>query len=117
MNTTQLFSHVGISTRYEKTRVRFTNNSAREIILLKDGHDDITILALPEDMTKAQATAWIMTQKNTFESLNDRFAIDEAYDRYNTIAAKKSKATIARPSMEDITKRARAQKARIAELA
>ena len=49
---TQLFTRIGVTTRNGITRVRFTNNPHREIILIKDGFDDITFLDLPEPMTK-----------------------------------------------------------------
>ena len=117
MDTSQLFSHVGISTRFGKTRVRFTNNATREIILIKDGHDDIRFFELSEPMNKPAASAYILTRKAEFEDLKDRIAIDEAYDRYGTVVAKKSKAKItSKPSMADITERAKAQKAKVDEV-
>ena len=117
MDVTQLFSHVGISTRFGKTRVRFTNNATREIILIKDGHDDITFFEMPEPMNKPDACAYILTRKEEFEDLKDRIAVDEAFDRYCTVAVVKSKAKVtAKPSLKTITARAKAQKAKVAKV-
>lgn len=102
----QLFAHVGVSTRFGKTRVRFTNNATREIILIKDGHDDITFFELPELMTKADAVTYILGRKEEFEDLKDRIAIDEAQDRYNTVVVTGTKAQVAAPSMKDLKARA-----------
>ena len=104
--TEELFAHVGVSTRHGKTRVRFTNNATREIILIKDGHDDITFLELPEPMTKSQAVTYILERKEDFAELKDRIAIDEAQDRYNTVVVTKSKAKVAAPSLDALKSRA-----------
>ena len=103
----QLFTRIGVTTRRGKTRVRFTNNPEREIILVKDGHDDITILDLPQPMTKPEAVTWLMGRKDEFEAQKDRIAIDEANDRYNHVHVPKSRAKVtATPSMEDLKSRA-----------
>jgi hypothetical protein len=99
--TNQTFSRISVSTREDLgTRVRFTSNNNREIILIKEGHDDMTFLELPKLMTKPEASAWLFERKADFERLNDRIAIDDANDRYNpaaTVVVKKSKATVAKP--------------------
>ena len=104
--TEQLFALVGISTRHGKTRVRFTNSTAREIILIKDGHDDITFLELPEPMTKPDAVTYILGRKEEFEDLKDRIAIDDANDRYNVVVVTGTKAQVATPKMSDLKARA-----------
>ena len=105
--TEQLFAHVGISTRFGKTRVRFTNNADRTTILVKDGHDDITFFELPEPMTKAAACTYILGRKEEFEDLKDRIAIDEANDRYNIVTVKGgSKAQIKAPDLSKLKARA-----------
>jgi hypothetical protein len=103
--TEQLFAHVGISTRFGTTRVRFTNNATRSIILIKDGHDDITFFELPKPMTKSGAVTYILGRKEEFESLEDRMAIDEAQDRYNTVIVARSKAKVKAPSIKDLKTR------------
>jgi hypothetical protein len=104
----QLFVRVGISTRFGKTRVRFTNNMTREIILVKDGHDDIKFFDLPTPMTKPEAVTFIVERKDEFADMKDKIAIDEANDRYNTvIVTGGSKAQIAAPSLADLKDRAK----------
>jgi len=89
--TVQTFSNIGVSTRNGITRVRFCNGGdARAVVLAKAGHDDITFLDLPSEMTKPEAVAFMVERKADFESLADRIAIDEAADRYNPTAVVKA---------------------------
>ena len=104
---TQLFTRIGVTTRNSITRVRFTNNPHREIILIKDGFDDITFLDLPEPMTKPDAVTFLVERKEDFADLKDRIAIDEANDRYNMVVVKGTKAQIATPSMDELKDRAK----------
>jgi hypothetical protein len=100
------FERVGVSTKNGKTRVRFTNSKNREIILIKDGHDDITFFELSEPMTKPQAVTFLVERKEDFESLADRCAIDEANDKYNTVVTKGTRNSIAKPNLDEIKERA-----------
>ncbi len=106
--TEQLFKRIGVTTRHDITRVRFTNNDYREIILIKDGFDNITFLDLPEPMSKPAAVTYLLERKEDFKDLCDRIAIDEANDRYNTVFVPKSKAkvTVNKPSLSDLQGRA-----------
>jgi len=105
--TEQLFNRIGVTTRHDITRVRFTNNAYREIILIKDGFDNITFLDLPVPMTKPEAVTYLLERKEDFEDLADRIAIDEANDRYNTVVVAKSNAKVtAQPSLKDLQDRA-----------
>jgi len=105
--TEQLFNRIGVTTRNDITRVRFTNNAHREIILIKDGFDNITFLDLPEPMTKPAAVTYLLERKEDFEDLCDRIAIDEANDRYNTVVVKGTTASVKAPSMADLQERAK----------
>jgi hypothetical protein len=106
--TEQLFTRIGVTTRNDITRVRFTRNPHREIILIKDGFDNITFLDLPVEMTKPDAVTYLVERKEDFEDLCDRIAIDEANDRYNTVVDAKSTAKItAAPSLTDLQDRAK----------
>jgi hypothetical protein len=78
----------------------------REIILIKDGHDDITFFELSEPMTKPQAVTFLVERKEDFESLADRCAIDEANDKYNTVVTKGTRNSIAKPNLDEIKERA-----------
>ena len=103
----QYWTRVGISTRFGKTRVRFTNNPTREIILVKDGHDDIKFLDLAEPMTKPQAVKFIVDNRGEFPDQKDQIAIDEANDRYNTVTVTGTRNTIAAPNLDEIKDRAK----------
>lgn len=105
--TEQSFNRIGVTTRNGITRVRFTNNPHREIILIKDGFDDITFLDLPGPMTKPEAVTYLLERKDQFEDQKDRIAIDEANDRYNTVVVTGSKESIAQPSLKDLKDRAK----------
>jgi hypothetical protein len=104
--TDQTFNRIGVTTRNGITRVRFTNNPEREIILIKDGFDDITFLDLPGPMTKPEAVTYLLARKEDFEDQKDRIAIDEANDRYNTVVVKGTRASVKAPSMDDLKARA-----------
>ena len=105
--TEQLFNRIGVTTRHDITRVRFTNNEHREIILIKDGFDNITFLDLPVPMTKPEAVTYLLERKEDFADIADRIAIDEANDRYNTVVVTKSDAKVtATPSLKDLQDRA-----------
>lgn len=106
--TEQLFNRIGVTTRHGISRVRFTNNAHREIILIKDGFDNITFLDLPVPMSKPDAVTYLLERKEDFEDLCDRIAIDEANDRYNTVVVAKSTAKVtAKPSLEALQDRAK----------
>lgn len=105
--TEQLFNRVGVTTRNDITRVRFTNNAHREIILIKIGFDNIRFLDLPTPMSKPAAVTYLMERKEDFEDLADRIAIDEANDRYNIVVVAKSNAKVtSQPSLKDLQGRA-----------
>ena len=105
------------SIAYKPVNIRDLKIKCREIILIKDGHDDITFFEMPEPMNKPDACAYILTRKEEFEDLKDRIAVDEAFDRYCTVAVVKSKAKVtAKPSLKTITARAKAQKAKVAKV-
>ena len=105
--TDKTFERVGVSTKNGKTRVRFTNSKNREIILIKDGHDDITFLDLPEPMAKPAAVTFLVERKDEFESLADRCAIDEANDKYNIVVTKGDRNNIKAPNLDEIKDRAK----------
>lgn len=105
--TEQTFKRIGVTTRNDITRVRFTNNEHREIILIKDGFDNITFLDLPFPMTKPDAVTYLLARKEDFADQCDRIAIDEANDRYNIVVVSGSKAKVSvSPSLEDLQERA-----------
>jgi hypothetical protein len=54
MATEKTFSVAGVSTLNGKTKIRFANDSMRIKILGKNGHQDVDLIDLPREMTKAE---------------------------------------------------------------
>lgn len=54
MATTKTFVVTGVSTQAGKTKIRFANDVMRIKVLAKNGHDDIQLVDLPREMTKAE---------------------------------------------------------------
>lgn len=57
MATAKTFSVAGVSTLNGKTKIRFANDSMRIKILAKNGHQDVDLIDLPREMTKAEIAA------------------------------------------------------------
>jgi hypothetical protein len=60
MATDKRFAVAGISTLDGKTKVRFANDATRIKILIKNGHTDIELVDLPQEMTKAEIAAYMI---------------------------------------------------------
>jgi hypothetical protein len=60
MTTQKRFAVTGISTHQGETKIRFANDATRVKILIKNGHTDIELLDLPEEMTKAEIAKYLM---------------------------------------------------------
>ena len=54
MATTKKFAVAGVSTLNGKTKIRFANDVMRIKILAKNGHTDIELVELPNEMAKAE---------------------------------------------------------------
>ena len=54
MSTEKKFAVAGVSTHEGKTKVRFANDTMRVKILAKNGHQDVQLVDLPHEMTKAE---------------------------------------------------------------
>jgi hypothetical protein len=59
MATDKLFTVAGVSTLDGETKVRFANDELRVKVLMKHGHTDPILIALPEAMTKLDAIEFI----------------------------------------------------------
>jgi len=55
MATDKKFAVAGVSTLEGKTKLRFANDVMRIKILAKNGHTDVDLVELPNEMTKAEA--------------------------------------------------------------
>jgi len=54
MATDKKFAVAGVSTLSGKTKIRFANDTMRIKILAKNGHTDVELVTLPQEMTKAE---------------------------------------------------------------
>ena len=61
MATDKRFSVAGVSTLEGKTKLRFANDVMRIKILAKNGHTDVELIELPNEMTKAEAVQHLKT--------------------------------------------------------
>lgn len=61
MATSKLFTVVGISTLNGQTKMRFATDVMRVKVLAKGGHQEITLIELPEPMLKVDAVKFAAT--------------------------------------------------------
>lgn len=75
--TDKLFAVAGVSTLDGETKARFANDVMRVKVLRKNGHTNITLIELPNPMTKLQAAEFIRDLPE-FAGADAQAAIDEA---------------------------------------
>lgn len=61
MATDKRFAVAGTSTHQGETKLRFANDILRTKILKKNGHTDINLVELPNEMTKAEAIQYLQS--------------------------------------------------------
>jgi hypothetical protein len=59
MATAKKFAVAGVSTLNGKTKIRFANDTMRIKILAKNGHTNVELVSLPNEMTKAEIAAYL----------------------------------------------------------
>jgi hypothetical protein len=79
MATDKLFTVAGVSTLDGETKVRFANDELRVKVLMKHGHTDPILIALPEAMTKLAAVKFIQSLPE-FEGTAAQSAIADYLD-------------------------------------
>jgi len=62
MATDKKFSVAGVSTLEGKTKIRFANDTMRIKILAKNGHTNVDLINLPNEMTKAEIAAYMTAE-------------------------------------------------------
>jgi hypothetical protein len=96
MATDKLFTVCGTSKLDGEYKVRFANDTMRIKVLAKHGHEDITLIELPQAMSKLEAVKFIKTV-DEFEGAGAQSAIADYLDRKDeapkAVAAPKVKAT------------------------
>ena len=61
MTTAKKFAVAGVSTLNGKTKIRFANDVMRIKILAKNGHTGVELVSLPNEMTKSEIAAYLIT--------------------------------------------------------
>jgi hypothetical protein len=96
MATDKLFTVCGTSKLDGEYKVRFANDTMRIKVLAKHGHEDITLIELPQAMSKLEAVKFIKTV-DEFEGAGAQSAIADYLDRKDeapkAVATPKVKAT------------------------
>ena len=94
MATDKKFAVAGVSTLEGKTKLRFANDTMRIKILAKNGHKDVELVELPQEMTKAEAVQHLKTIG--FGSGNASIEAAIAYAEKKNPAPAGKKATVAK---------------------
>ena len=103
--TNKTFSVAGVSTLNGKTKVRFANDFVNRFkILIKNGHTDIELIELGNEMTKAEICQVLIAHPK-FQGEAAQSAIAEFVVRNVKTASKKESEEVeveAAPSVEDL---------------
>lgn len=86
MATDKLFTVAGTSKLNGEYKVRFANDTMRIKVLTKSGHEDITLVELPSEMSKLDAIKFI-AGLDEFQTVGSKTAIADYLDR-NEVAPK-----------------------------
>ena len=79
MATDKQFTVAGVSKLDGEYKVRFANDTLRIKVLAKHGHEDITLVELPSEMTKLDAVQFIKGLPE-FEGASEQSAIADYLD-------------------------------------
>lgn len=90
MATDKQFTVAGVSKLDGEYKVRFANDVLRIKVLAKHGHEDITLVELPEAMSKVDAVKFIKTV-DEFAGVAAQAAIADYLDRNDEKPAKATK--------------------------
>ncbi len=94
MATDKKFSVAGVSTLEGKTKLRFANDVMRIKILAKNGHTDVELIELPNEMTKSEIAQHLIAVG--FGAGNAAVQAAIAYTEKKNPAPKAVKATAAK---------------------
>lgn len=110
MATDKLFTVAGTSKLNGEMKVRFANDVMRIKVLAKHGHEDITLVELPEAMTKLDAVKFIKTV-DEFAGVAEQAAIADYLDRKDEKPAVAKAEKTAKPAKAATAKAPKAAKA------
>lgn len=97
MATDKVFTVAGTSKLDGEMKLRFANDVMRVKVLAKHGHEDITLVELPEAMDKVSAAKFIKGL-DEFQGVAEQAAIDDYLDRNGEKPAKAKPAKEAAPA-------------------
>lgn len=100
MATNKMFTVCGTSTLKGEMKVRFANDVMRVKVLDKHGHTDVTLIELPEAMSKVGAVKFIKAV-DEFQGVAEQAAIADYLDRNDEKPAKT--ATVKAPKTATVT--------------
>ena len=82
MATDKLFTVAGTSKLNGEYKVRFANDTMRIKVLTKSGHEDITLVELPSEMSKLDAIKFIagLDEFQSVGSKTAKAAVEDAED-------------------------------------
>lgn len=89
MATDKLYTVAGVSTLNGDTKARFANDVMRIKVLAKNGHENIQLVELPNEMTKVEAAKFLATLPEFQDA-----ASQEAIGEYLTKHDKQPKAKV-----------------------
>ncbi len=85
-----MFKVAGVSKFNGEVKVRFANDITRVKILDKNGHTDINLVELPNEMDKPEVVKYLLTT-DLAQNPEYKEAIDEADEKYNGVKVAKAK--------------------------
>ena len=112
MATDKVFTVAGTSKLDGEMKVRFANDVMRVKVLAKHGHEDITLVELPNAMTKLEAAKFIQSL-DEFQGVAEQAAIADYLDRNDEKPAKAPKAKAEKPAKAATAKAPRAKTAKV----
>jgi hypothetical protein len=101
MATNKKFSVVGVSTLNGKTKIRFANDSMRVKILAKNGHTDIDLINLPNEMYKWEIAPHLKSVDFAKGRANVQAAVD--YIAKKNPSPKGEDAPVSKEAVEPVT--------------
>lgn len=109
MATDKVFTVAGTSKLEGEMKVRFANDVMRVKVLAKHGHTDITLVELPNAMSKLEAAKFIQSL-DEFQGVAEQAAIADYLDRNDEKPAKAPKAKAEKPAKAATAKAPKAKK-------
>jgi predicted metal-dependent RNase len=107
MATDKLYTVAGVSKLNGEYKVRFANDTMRIKVLAKHGHEDITLIELPGEMSKLDAVKFLKTV-DEFQGASEQSAIADYLDRKDEKPAKAT--AVKAPAKAKATPKAKAKR-------